>query len=101
MNHPSRETLDQEIEQQTRLVHGLMAALYADNDAAADESLRRELAGAKKTHRGLQQSRYTQRAETEKGQAGPRKTIGVPLGPETTGLRVVTTVRLKSIPTGV
>ncbi len=41
MIHPSRETLDQEIEQQTRLVRGLMAALYARIDSDPDESLLR------------------------------------------------------------
>jgi hypothetical protein len=39
--------------------------------------------------------------EAEKGQVGPRKALGVPLGPETTGLRVDATVRLQPIPTGV
>ena len=53
MIHPSRETLDQEIEQQTRLVRGLMAALYARHDTDPDESLLRELAKAKQTLREL------------------------------------------------
>jgi hypothetical protein len=101
MIHPSSETLDQAIEQQTRLVRGLMAALYARNDADPDESLLRELAEAKRTLRELQRRRDAERAGAEKGQAGPRKTMGVPLGPDTTGLRVVTTVRLQPIPTGV
>ena len=57
MIHPSRETLDQEIEQQTRLVRGLMAALYARIDIDPDESLLRELAEAKQTLRALQQRR--------------------------------------------
>ena len=101
MIHPSRETLDQEIEQQTRLVRGLMAALYARIDSDPDESLLRELAEAKQTLRELQQRRDVKRAEAEKAQAGPKRTMGVPLGPETTGLRVVTTIRLQPIPTGV
>ena len=78
-----------------------MAALYARHDTEPDESLLRELAEAKKTLRELQLRRDAERAEAEKGQAGPRKTMGVPLGPETTGLRVVTTIRLQPIPTGV
>ncbi len=101
MIHPSRETLDQEIEQQTRLVRGLMAALYARMDSDPDESLLRELAEAKKTLRELQLRRDAERAEAQKAQAGPKRTMGVPLGPETTGLRVVKTIRLEPIPTGV
>src|SRR3989442_875675 len=101
MIHPSSETSDQAIEQQTRLVRGLMAALYARNDTDPDESLLRELSEAKKTLRELQLRRDAERAEKEQGQAGRRKTMGVPLGPETTGLRVVTTIRLQPIPTGV
>ena len=101
MIHPSRETLDQEIEQQTRLVRGLMAALYARIESDSDESLLREQAEAKQTLRELQQRRDVTRAEAEKAQAGPKRTMGVPLGPETTGLRVVTTIRLQPIPTGV
>jgi hypothetical protein len=101
MQQPPRDNLDHEIEQQTRLVRGLMAALYTRNDTDLDESLPRELTEAKKTLRELQLRRDAERAEMEKGQAGPRKTMGVPLGPETTGLRVVTTIRLQPIPTGV
>jgi hypothetical protein len=44
MIRPSRETLDQEVEQQSRLVRGLMAALYDHGDPDPDESLLRELA---------------------------------------------------------
>ena len=101
MIHPSRETFDQEIEQQTRLVRGLMAALYARIESDPDESLLRELAEAKQTLRELQLRRDAERAEAEKAQAGSRKTMGVPLGPETTGLRVVTTIGWSRIPTGV
>ena len=72
MIHPSRETLDQEIEQQTRLVRGLMAGLYARHDTDPDESLLRELAKAKQTLRELQQHRDVKRAEAEKTQAGPK-----------------------------
>ena len=97
---PSRETLDQEIEQQTRLVRGLMASLYARIDSDPDESLLRELAEAKQTLRELQQRRDVTRAEAEKAQAEPKRTMEVPLG-ETTGLRIVTTIRLQPIPTGV
>ena len=98
---PSREALDHEIEQQTRLVRGLMATLYALNDTEPDESLLRELAEANTTLRELQLRRDAERADAEKAQAGPKRTMGVPLGPETTGLRVVTTIRLQPIPTGV
>ena len=101
MSQPSTDALDPEIEQQTRLVRGLMAGLYARIDSDPDESLLRELAEAKQTLRELQQRRDVTRAEAEKAQAGPKRTMGVPLGPETTGLRVVTTIRLQPIPTGV
>ena len=100
MDHPTREALDQKIEQQTRLIRGLMAALYARHDTDLDESLPRELTEAKKTLRELQLRRDAERAEAEKAQAGPRKSMGILLGPETTGLRVVTTIRLQPIPTG-
>ena len=101
MMRASRETLDQEIQHQTRLVRGLMAALYAGNEETPDESLLRELAEAKATLRELQRRHDAERSEAAQTQAGPRKAMGVPLGPETTGLRVVTTVRLQPIPTGV
>ena len=101
MIHYSRETLDQEIEQQTSLVRGLMAGLYARIDSAPDESPLAELAQAKKTLRELQLRRDAGRAESEKLEAGPKKSMGVLLGPETTGLRVITTIRLQPIPTGV
>src|SRR5687767_4660596 len=101
MSHSSTGTLNPEIEQQSRLVRGLMAALYTHTDTEPDESPLRELTEAKRTLRELQGQRDAVRADEEKGQAGPRKTMGVPLGPETTGLRVVTTIRLQPIPTGV
>jgi hypothetical protein len=63
MLHPSREALDHEVEQQTRLVRGLMAALYAHNDTEPDESLLRELAEAKETLRELQRRRDDEREE--------------------------------------
>jgi hypothetical protein len=84
MIHPSRETLDQACQQQIRPVRGLMAGLDALHDADPDESLLQELAEAKKTLRELQLRRDAERAEAEKGQAGPRKPMGVPLAPETT-----------------
>src|SRR4051812_45295966 len=89
----TEDTLGQEIEQQARLVRGLMAALHAHTDADPDESLLRELTEAKKTLRELQQRRRdAERDEAEREQAGTRKRMGVMLGPETTGLRVETTI---------
>ena len=85
MIHPSRETLDHEIEQQTRLVRGLMAALYARIDSDPDESLLRELAKAKQALRELQQRRDVKRADAEKAQAGPRRSMGVPPDPKPPG----------------
>ena len=55
MSYPSIQTLEHEVDQQTRLVRGLMAALYARIDSDPDESLLRELAEAKQTLRELQQ----------------------------------------------
>ena len=72
----SPDSIDQRIEQQTRLVRGLMAALYSRNDTDPDDSLLRELAQAKQTLRELQQRRDVTRAEAEKAQAGPRKSMG-------------------------
>src|SRR4051812_22725560 len=101
MSHPSSGSSDPEIEQQTRLVRGLMAALHARSDTDPDEALLKEFAEAKKTLSELQLRRDAERAEAEKAHAGTRKTMGVPLGPETTGLRVVTAIKLRPIPTGV
>ncbi len=101
MIQPSSVTLDREIEEQARLVRGLMAAICDLNNAAADESLPKELAAANQALRVLQRRRDAECAEAEKAQAGPRKSMGALLGAETTGLRVVTTIRLQPIPTGV
>jgi hypothetical protein len=101
MIHSPKETLDKELEQQPRLVRGLMAALYVGDGAAPDEPLLEGLAEARRILREQQSGRDAERVEVERGQAGPRKMIGVPLGPGTTGLRVVATIRLKPIPTGV
>ncbi len=101
MIQPSSVTLDREIEEQARLVRGLMAAFCDLNNAAADESLPKELATAKRALRELQRRRDAERAEAEKAQAGSRKSMGTLLGAETTGLRVVTKIRFQQIPTGV
>ena len=79
MSQLSTDALDPEIEQQTRLVRGLMAALFAHNQTDTDESLLQELTAAKKTLRELQLRRDAERAEAEKAQAGPKRTMGVPL----------------------
>ncbi len=100
MNQPPTLTPDHVIEQQNRLVRGLVAAIYACNGADPDESLLQELTEAKKTLRELQVRRDAERAEAEKPQDGPRKSMGVFLGSESR-LRVVTTIKLKPIPTGV
>jgi hypothetical protein len=101
MKQPSEDVPGQEIEQQARQIRGLMAALYAHNDAVPDEYLLKELSKARKTLRVLEVRRDGARAAAEKGKAGLSKSMGVPLGPETTGLLVVTTIRLQPIPTGV
>lgn len=98
MIHPSSETFDQEIEQQTRLVRGLIACLYARIDPDPEEPLLREPAEARQTLRELQQRRDVTRAEAEKAKAGPGQSMGMPLGPETTGLRVVSTTRFQPTP---
>jgi len=41
--------VDEEVEHQTRLVRGLMAALFARTDTEPDEALLRDLAEAKTT----------------------------------------------------
>ncbi len=73
MIHPSRETLDQEIEQQTRLVRGLMAGLYARIDSDPDESLLRELAKARRSRR----SASCNSVATSRVKAAGSKGIGV------------------------
>jgi|GEM_PF-4925945 len=58
------------------------------------------------TKRALEAARARQEAERTKAreleaQARAKAAIGVPLGPETTGLQVVTTIRIQPIPSGV
>src|SRR5262245_28781181 len=77
-----------------------MATLYARNEPAPDELHRRELAEAKSTLRALQRSRDPARIEAENESSGPKRTMGISLGPVTTGLQGVTTVRLRPVPTG-
>jgi hypothetical protein len=101
MDHLMQDSLNAEIEQQSRVVRGLIAALYAGNDTSPGESLLLELAEAKRNLRDTQQRRKALIAELENVQAGAKKPMGMLLGPETTGLRVVTTIRLKPVPTGV
>ncbi len=93
--------MDDGIEQQPYLVGGLITALYGRNDVDPDDSLLRELAEAKRSLRKLHRRRDAERAEGENGAAEPKKAMGVPLGPETTGPRVVTTIRLQPIPAGI
>jgi hypothetical protein len=54
MSYPPANLPDHAIDQQTRFIRGLMAALYASHDADPDESLLQELTEAKKTLSGLQ-----------------------------------------------
>jgi len=61
--------LDHEIEQHTRLVRGMAAALFPRNDTEPDATVLQELSQAKATLRSLQQRRDSQKAEAEKGQA--------------------------------
>jgi hypothetical protein len=101
MPDPAEQALDSDIEQQSRVIRGLMAALYSSNSADLDDSLLGELAQARRALRALQTRREADRAAKDLEEAQHRKTMAVPLGPGTTGLRVITTVRLKPIPTGI
>jgi hypothetical protein len=66
MFHASEETVDHEIEHQTRVVRGSMAALYSRRDADPDESPLREPAEARKMLRELEVRRDGEQTETEK-----------------------------------
>jgi hypothetical protein len=101
MDQATAETLNREIVQQSRLIGGLLAALYGRDDADPDEPLLKNLAESRARVRELQAQRDAMRLDEEKGQAGSKPKMGVPLGPETTGLRVLTTIRLQPIPTGI
>jgi hypothetical protein len=89
--------LNRQIEEQSRLVRGLTAALHAGGEP--DESLWRQLVEAKRTLVELQ------RPVQESGSTRPPDAAGKPkgnvLGVGTTQLRVVTTIQLEPIPTGI
>ena len=63
-----------------------LASRYVLDQTDPEKSRLQELSRANKTPRELQLRRDAERAAAEKGQAGPRKAIGVPVGPESSGL---------------
>jgi hypothetical protein len=87
-----------EIEQQNRKIRGLMARI---NDRESSEplgSLVKELAEAKRL---LAEMMRPETTATSKVEEAPKKAVGLMLGPETTGLRVETAVKLRPVPTGI
>jgi hypothetical protein len=94
MPHP----VSLEIEQQNRKIRALLSRI---NDRAVDEpvaSLVKELAGAKRV---LAEMIRRETAGASQSSEAPKKAAGMLLGPETTGLRVDTAVKLHPVPTGI
>src|SRR5271170_876023 len=90
--------MSREIEQQNRKIRALITRI---NDCAIEEpldSLIKELAEAKRV---LAELMRREPPGTSKAAEPPKKPVGAMLGPETTGLRVETTIKLKPVPTGI
>src|SRR4051794_25459567 len=90
--------LSPEIEQQNRRIRALMAQLSQRDGAESLDDLVKELAVAK---RRLAELRQSEAPAASPAVEAPRKSVGVMLGPETTGLRVDTALKLQPVPTGI
>jgi hypothetical protein len=90
--------LSPEIEQQSRRIHSLMAQISQCGGEESLDGLIRELAEAK---RRLAEMMRTESPAASRVEDAPRKAMGAMLGPERTGLRVETALKLKPVPTGI
>ncbi|QEH32542.1 hypothetical protein OJF2_10190 [Aquisphaera giovannonii] len=95
------DELLRELEDQSRLVRGLHAAILESLAIPPDDSLLDSLAEAEASLRNIEGEYAARRAERQPGAGEPSRAMGLLLGPETTGLRVETMVRLKPVPTGI
>src|SRR5262245_28708187 len=89
--------LSPEIEQQNRRIRALMAKM-SQCDGESLDALVKELAEEK---RRLAEMLRTESPAASRVEDAPRKAMGAMLGPETTGLRVETALKLKPVPTGI
>jgi hypothetical protein len=90
--------LSPEIEQQNRRIRALMAQLSRGDGGEPLDSLVKELAEAK---RRLAAMMRPEPPTASPAAEAPRKSMGAMLGPETTGLRVDTAIKLQPVPTGI
>jgi hypothetical protein len=90
--------LNPEIEQQTRRIRALIAQIRHCGAGEALDCLVRELAEAKSR---LAEMTRLESLVSSRPEEAPKKSLGVMLGPETTGLRVDTALRLQPVPTGI
>lgn len=103
MNVSDAGKLQQEINEQSRLVQGLQMAVFSQADPAGNESLFGQLAEAEAKLTELQQQSQAAKAQQEhKGEETTRDTAsrGRFLGAGTTNLSVTTTVQMDPLPTG-
>jgi hypothetical protein len=89
--------LSPEIEQQNRRIRALMAQL-SQCDGESLDALVKKLAEEKQR---LAEMMRTEPVAASGVEDAPRKAMGAMLGPETTGLRVETALKLKPVPTGI
>ena len=87
-----------EIEQQNRKIRGLMARINDRESSEPLDSLVKELAEAKRL---LAEMMRPEAPAASKVEEAPKKAVGLMLGPETTGLRVETAIKLRPVPTGI
>ena len=90
--------LSPEIEQQNRRIRALMAQMSHADAGESLNSLVKELAEAK---RRLAEMMRSESPVSSRAEEAPRKSVGAMLGPETTGLRVDTALKLQPVPTGI
>jgi hypothetical protein len=87
-----------EIEQQNRKIRALTARIHCGETAEPLECRVKELVEAKRLLTEMQ--RAAPACETKVEEAANRP-VGMMLGPETTGLRVETAIKLRPVPTGI
>jgi hypothetical protein len=90
--------LSPEIEQQNRRIRALMAQISHSDAGESLDSLVKELAEAK---RRVAEMVRSESPVSSRAEEAPRKSVGAMLGPETTGLRVDTALKLQPVPTGI
>jgi hypothetical protein len=87
-----------EIEQQNRKIRALLARIHEHETGDPLDSLVKELAEAKRL---LAEMKRPQPSGDVKVDENAKRPVGMMLGPETTGLRVETAIKLRPVPTGI